>query len=163
MLNMCSCELVLHMALLMCIMPSAHSIATLETPCVQAKGKHKLFLFDMWEDMGAKYGKVFKWFWATQPVITIRGGLGWETSANGSGWMTRHQCPGCNRVCKPPAGIHLNPLFTPSHAQHPHADPELARLICIKHFKAFPCRSMFYPPQAEVYNAVLSSGLTFAK
>lgn len=23
--------------------------------------------------MGRKYGKIFKWFWATQPVITIRG------------------------------------------------------------------------------------------
>jgi hypothetical protein len=40
---------------------------------MQAK-KHDLFLFQMWEEMGAKYGKVFKWFWATQPVITIRGG-----------------------------------------------------------------------------------------
>ncbi|KIZ05238.1 hypothetical protein MNEG_2718 [Monoraphidium neglectum] len=80
---------------------------------MQAK-KHDLFLFQMWEEMGAKYGKVFKWFWATQPVITIR-------------------------------------------------DPELTRLICVKHFKAFPCRSMFYPPQPKVYNDVLSSGLVFAK
>ncbi|KAI8468880.1 MAG: cytochrome P450 [Monoraphidium minutum] len=76
--------------------------------------RHDLFLFNMWEEMGARYGKVFKWFWATQPVITVR-------------------------------------------------DPELARLICIKHFRAFPSRSMFYPPQPRVYNDVLSSGLVFAK
>jgi hypothetical protein len=45
-----------------------------------AKRGHGLFLFEMWEDLGAKYGKVFKWFWATQPVITIRGGRlpGWR-------------------------------------------------------------------------------------
>jgi hypothetical protein len=35
--------------------------------------RHGLFLFEMWRGMGAKYGKVFKWFWAAQPVITIRG------------------------------------------------------------------------------------------
>jgi cytochrome P450 len=36
-------------------------------------------------------------------------------------------------------------------------------LVLVKHFRAFPSRSMFYPPQPEVYNAVLSSGLVFAK
>ena len=38
-----------------------------------AKARHKMFLYDMWEEMGARHGKVFKWFWGTQPIITIRG------------------------------------------------------------------------------------------
>lgn len=35
--------------------------------------RHNLFLFKMWAAMGERYGKVFKWFWATQPIITVRG------------------------------------------------------------------------------------------
>jgi hypothetical protein len=33
----------------------------------------------------------------------------------------------------------------------------------VKHFKIFPDRSMFYPPQDPTVNAVLSTGITFAK
>jgi hypothetical protein len=39
----------------------------------------------------------------------------------------------------------------------------MARLVCVKHFKAFPNRSMVYPPQPQVFADVLSSGLVFAK
>jgi hypothetical protein len=45
----------------------------------------------------------------------------------------------------------------------PCADAEMARLVCVKHFKAFPHRSMAYPPQPQVFADVLSSGLVFAK
>ncbi|GBF94618.1 thromboxane-A synthase [Raphidocelis subcapitata] len=81
---------------------------------LRVKRRHRLFLYEMWEEMGSEHGKIFKWFWGTQPVITIR-------------------------------------------------DAELARLVCVKHFKAFPHRSMFYPPQPLVYSQVLGSGLTFAQ
>ena len=43
------------------------------------------------------------------------------------------------------------------------ADAEIARQICVKHFKVFPDRSMFYPPQPQIYKEVLSQGITFAK
>ncbi|WIA07921.1 hypothetical protein OEZ85_007399 [Tetradesmus obliquus] len=42
-------------------------------------------------------------------------------------------------------------------------DAELARLITVKHFKTFPDRSMFYPPQDKTVQRVLSQGITFAK
>jgi hypothetical protein len=32
------------------------------------------FLFKAWEVWGQQYGKVFKWFWGPQPVVTVRGG-----------------------------------------------------------------------------------------
>jgi hypothetical protein len=35
----------------------------------------QFFLFKAWEVWGRKYGKVFKWFWGPQPVVTIRGRL----------------------------------------------------------------------------------------
>lgn len=43
---------------------------------LDAKLKHGMFLFEMWREMGSKYGRVFKWFWGTQPIITIRGEKG---------------------------------------------------------------------------------------
>jgi hypothetical protein len=43
------------------------------------------------------------------------------------------------------------------------ADAELARLITVKHFKTFPDRSMFYPPQDRTVDRVLSQGITFSK
>jgi hypothetical protein len=43
------------------------------------------------------------------------------------------------------------------------ADAELARLITVKHFKNFPDRSMFYPPQDMTVDAVLRQGITFSK
>jgi hypothetical protein len=43
------------------------------------------------------------------------------------------------------------------------ADAELARLITVKHFKTFPDRSMFYPPQDVTVDAVLRQGITFSK
>jgi len=43
------------------------------------------------------------------------------------------------------------------------ADAEVARAIMVKHFKVFPDRSMFYPPQDPTVSAVLATGITFAK
>jgi hypothetical protein len=40
---------------------------------LRVKLRHRLFLYEMWQEMGAEHGKIFKWFWGTQPVITIRG------------------------------------------------------------------------------------------
>jgi hypothetical protein len=42
-------------------------------------------------------------------------------------------------------------------------DAQLARAIMVKHFKVFPDRSMFYPPQDPTVSKVLSCGITFAK
>jgi hypothetical protein len=41
---------------------------------LRVKRRHRLFLYEMWQEMGVQHGKIFKWFWGTQPVITIRGG-----------------------------------------------------------------------------------------
>jgi hypothetical protein len=35
--------------------------------------------------------------------------------------------------------------------------------ICVKHFKVFPDRSMFYPPLPKIFETVLAAGITFAK
>lgn len=51
----------------------------------------------------------------------------------------------------------------PSTAAAATADAELARLIMVKHFKTFPDRSMFYPPQDATVNKVFASGITFSK
>ena len=61
-----------------------------------------------------------------------------------------HSC--CKRAAADAAAVSL--LF---------ADAEVARAIMVKHFKIFPDRSMFYPPQDPTVNAVLSTGITFAK
>ncbi|KAF8072353.1 D-xylose-proton symporter [Scenedesmus sp. PABB004] len=42
-------------------------------------------------------------------------------------------------------------------------DAELARLIMVRHFKSFPDRSMFYPPQDATVNRVFREGITFSK
>jgi hypothetical protein len=47
---------------------------------------HDYFLFKAWEVWGGKYGKVFKWFWGPQPVVTIRGEQGGGIAAR------RHVC-----------------------------------------------------------------------
>lgn len=75
---------------------------------------HDYFLYKAWEVWGQKYGKVFKWFWGPQPVVTVR-------------------------------------------------DAHVARSIMVKHFKVFPDRSMFYPPQNPTVSRVLATGITFAK
>jgi hypothetical protein len=62
----------------------------------------------------------------------------------------------------PPCAPHA-PSMAPAPAASPRADAEMARLVCVKHFKAFPNRSMVYPPQPQVFADVLSSGLVFAK
>jgi hypothetical protein len=33
----------------------------------------------------------------------------------------------------------------------------------LKHFRVFPDRSMFYPPQNPTVSTVLATGITFAK
>jgi hypothetical protein len=43
------------------------------------------------------------------------------------------------------------------------ADAELVRQICVRHFKSFPDRSMFYPPQDPTVNKVFAQGITFSK
>lgn len=55
---------------------------------LRVKRRHRLFLYDMWEEMGREHGKVFKWFWGTQPVITIRGAQ--RRGARGSAHPSRH-------------------------------------------------------------------------
>lgn len=66
--------------------------------------------------------------------------------------MNSHSAPRCLLL--------YNFVFPPPPAP---ADAHVARSIMVKHFKVFPDRSMFYPPQNPTVSRVLSTGITFAK